>query len=145
MTLIISRPLLKEIHQHGERAYPDEGAGLFLGLSDGDNKYVTELFPLDNARQASDRHNRYLLTPEDFLKAELKATEMDLVILGVFHSHPDHPNQPSTFDLEWALPHLSYIITSIIQGKASESRSWLLCEDRSKFLSEELSITGSPD
>lgn len=145
MTLYLSPTLLKEIHHHGEAAYPDEGAGLLFGLTNGSDKHVVQLFPLENARQASDRHNRYLLTSGDFLKAELKAAEMGLDILGVFHSHPDHPNRPSSFDLEWALPRMSYIITSVIQGKATESLSWLLSEDRSKFLSEEVSIANSPN
>lgn len=144
MTLYLSPTLLKEIHHHGEAAYPDEGAGLLFGLKDGSKKHVVQLFPLENARQASDRYNRYLLTSGDFLKAELKAAEMDLDILGVFHSHPDHPNQPSAFDLEWALPHLSYIITSVIQGEALESRSWLLSEDRATFLSEEINTMSFP-
>ena len=26
-----------------------------------------------------------------------------LDVVGVFHSHPDHPNRPSEFDREWAL------------------------------------------
>jgi proteasome lid subunit RPN8/RPN11 len=59
-------------------------------------------------------------------------------VLGVFHSHPDHPNQPSEFDREWAMPWFSYIITSVQAGKAAGSRSWLLQEDRSKFIEEEI-------
>ncbi len=138
MTIQISSSLLHEIHKHGEAAYPDEGAGLLLGKQAGENKNVVRLLPLENARRSSERHNRYLLTAEDFLKAELAAAEMGLDILGVFHSHPDHPNRPSAFDLEWALPYLSYIITSVMQGKATESLSWVLNEDRSNFLSEKL-------
>jgi proteasome lid subunit RPN8/RPN11 len=141
MTLSINRSLLDKIHQHGETTYPDEGAGLLLGLLTGEYKKVTRLFPLENARHSNERHNRYLLTAEDFLKAEQRAAALGLDILGVFHSHPDHSNQPSNFDLEWALPQLSYIITSVIQGQATESVSWILNEDRTKFLSEPLLIT----
>jgi proteasome lid subunit RPN8/RPN11 len=138
MTIQISSSLLREIHKHGEAAYPDEGAGLLLGKQTGENKEIVRLLPLENARRSSERHNRYLLTAEDFLKAEFAAAEMGFDILGVFHSHPDHPNRPSAFDLEWALPYLSYIITSVMQGKATESLSWVLNEDRSNFLNEKL-------
>lgn len=138
MTLLIDASLLEKIHKNGETAYPDEGAGFLLGTIAGKSKTIERLFPVQNARQKPDRYNRYLLTPEDFLAAELEAAKKGLEILGVFHSHPDHPNRPSAYDLEWALPHLSYIITSVMQGNATESLSWVLSEDRSKFLREDL-------
>ena len=65
---------------------------------------------------------------------------MGLEVLGVFHSHPDNPNRPSEFDRQWAWPNFSYLITSVVQGVAVESRSWRLDEDRSKFSEEEIKI-----
>ena len=88
----------------------------------------------------SARHNRYLITPEDYLKAELAAERLGLGLIGVFHSHPDHPNRPSEYDREWAQPFFSYIITSVEKGKAIESRSWRLMEDRSQFVEEKIQI-----
>jgi len=81
-----------------------------------------------------------LITPEDYLKAELEADRLGLSLIGVFHSHPDHPNRPSEFDREWAQPFFSYIITSVQSGKAMESRSWRLTEDRTKFEKEEIKL-----
>jgi len=63
-----------------------------------------------------------------------------LDVLGVFHSHPDHPNQPSEFDREWAMPWFSYVITSINLGRAVASRSWLLSEDRAQFAEEQIAV-----
>jgi proteasome lid subunit RPN8/RPN11 len=96
------------------------------------------ILPLANTREDSARRNRYLISPEDYLKAEMTADELGLSLIGVFHSHPDHPNQPSEFDREWAQPFFSYIITSVEKGKAVGSRSWLLKEDRSQFLEEKI-------
>ena len=135
--LSISHELLARIHKNGEEAYPEEGAGFLIGR---DGK-VEQIFPLPNAREDTARHNRYLITPEDYLKAELTADKLGLSLIGVFHSHPDHPNRPSDFDRDWAQPFFSYIITSVNEGKAIESRSWRLLEDRSKFVEEEISIT----
>ena len=136
MTLAISKELLDQIHAHGEAAYPEEGAGFLIG---GDSK-VENILPLDNAREAGARHNRFLITPEAYLKAELTADTLGLSLIGVFHSHPDHPNRPSEYDLEWAQPFFSYIITTVNDGKAIESRSWRLLEDRSKFEEEEIKV-----
>jgi proteasome lid subunit RPN8/RPN11 len=138
MSLTISPDLLAEIQRHGESAYPDEGAGLLLGSASGEDKRVTALLPLDNAREDGARHNRYLLTPLDYLRGEGEAARRGLDVLGVFHSHPDHPNRPSEFDREWAMPWFSYVITSVNAGKAAGSRSWLLSEDRSAFTEEDI-------
>ena len=139
MILRLSRDALAQIHAHGEQAYPEEGAGFLLG-ADGEEKTVMNVLALPNAREDGARHNRYLIAPEDYLKAELEAERLGLALIGVFHSHPDHPNAPSEFDREWAQPHFSYVITSVKKGKARESRSWLLKEDRSQFEEEKIEI-----
>jgi proteasome lid subunit RPN8/RPN11 len=136
MTLTIPQDLLDQIRSHGEEAYPEEGAGFLLG-NDG---RVENILPLPNAREEEARHNRYLIKAEDYLKAELTADSLGLSLIGVFHSHPDHPNRPSEIDREWAQPFFSYVITSVQSGRASGSRSWKLSEDRSKFEEEEINI-----
>ena len=142
MTLQLSDEVLARIPAHGEESYPEEGAGFLLGQDSGNGaRAVTSIFPLTNSRENEARHNRYLITPEDYLKAELTADKLGLSLIGVFHSHPDHPNRPSEYDREWAQPFFSYIITSINEGKAIESRSWRLTEDRSKFDEEEIRMS----
>jgi len=59
-------------------------------------------------------------------------------LVGIFHSHPDHPAQASEFDREWAMPWFSYLITSVQDGKAGETRSWRLSDDRAGFVEEEI-------
>lgn len=133
--LRVAPGLLSEIHLHGETAYPQEGAGFLLGR-DGDRRQVLAVLPLPNARAEAERHNRYLIAPQEYLKAEQQAEEQGLVLLGVFHSHPDHPDRPSEYDREWAQPYFSYLITTVSSGRAVGSRSWRLAEDRSKFEEE---------
>jgi proteasome lid subunit RPN8/RPN11 len=140
MALHISQELVNQIHAHGENSYPEEGAGLMLGRVEGQHKHVTRLMVFANAREASARHNRYLLTAQDYLQGEQEADRLGLDILGVFHSHPDHPNRPSEFDREWAMPWLSYVITSVQSGQAAGSRSWLLSEDRTHFDEEQIQL-----
>ena len=136
MEIKISETLIEKINSHVEAAYPEEGAGFLLG-TDGE---VKEILPLTNAREDEARHNRFLITPEDYLKAELKADELELNLIGVFHSHPDCPNVPSEYDREWAQPYFSYVITRVDNGKSVNHRSWRLIEDRSKYEEEEIKI-----
>lgn len=134
--LSISKELLARINAHLEAAYPDEGAGFLLGEEDE----VKEILTLSNAREDGARHNRFLITAEEYMKAEVKADSLTLSLIGVFHSHPDCPNVPSEYDREWAQPFFSYIITRVDNGKAVSHRSWRLTEDRSKYDEEEVFI-----
>jgi proteasome lid subunit RPN8/RPN11 len=135
--LIVPGRLIEQMNAHVENAYPEEGAGFLIGEA-GD---VREIMALSNSREEGARHNRFLFTPEDYLQAELKAEGLGLSLIGVFHSHPDCPNIPSEFDREWAQPFFSYIITRVDSGKAVNSRSWKLLEDRSTYEEEEIEIS----
>lgn len=102
---------------------------------------VKQIVPLKNAREDEARKNRFLITPEDYLKAELRADKLGLSLIGVFHSHPDCPNVPSEYDREWAQPFFSYLISRVDQGKAINHRSWKLLEDRTSYDEEEIEIS----
>ena len=135
--LVVPGRLIEQMNAHVEKAYPEEGAGFLIG-EEGE---VREIMTLSNSREDGARHNRFLFTPEDYLQAELKAEGLGLSLIGVFHSHPDCPNIPSEYDREWAQPFFSYIITRVDSGKAVNSRSWKLLEDRSKYEEEKIEIS----
>ena len=141
MSINISRRLLNEIHGQGENAYPEEGAGLLLGYEQEGIRFVQSLLTLENAREDTARHNRYLITAADMLGGEKEAERLGQSIIGIFHSHPDHPNLPSEFDREWAIPWYSYLITRVDNGRAVESKSWRLIDDRSGFSPEDIIIS----
>jgi proteasome lid subunit RPN8/RPN11 len=137
--LEMDQKLLADIQDHGEQAYPEEGAGFLIG-TDGESRQILRIYPLRNAREEGARHNRYIITPKEYLEGEAEADRLGMTLLGVFHSHPDHPNQPSEYDRDWAQPFFSYIITSVDKGKAAASRSWRLLEDRSAFMEEPIMV-----
>jgi proteasome lid subunit RPN8/RPN11 len=138
VSLQIKRDLVEQINAHVQDAYPEEGAGFLLG----NEGKVLEIFPLPNAREDAARHNRFLITAEDYMKAEVRADSLKLSLIGVFHSHPDCPNVPSEYDREWAQPFFSYIITRVDAGKAVSHRSWKLTEDRARYEEEKIEISG---
>jgi len=140
VNLEISTEVLRQIHRHGEAAYPEEGAGLLLGSDSGLACTVQAILDLPNTREDQARRTRYLLSAEDYLRGEAEADRLGLEVLGVFHSHPDHPNRPSEFDREWAWPNYSYIITSVWSGRAIESRAWRLTVDRQQFVEEPIAV-----
>ena len=128
---------MEAIRRHGEAAYPEECCGFLLGRTGGSSTAVERVVPVDNERQDS-RHNRFLIHPETVLAAHKEARGLGLDVVGYYHSHPDHPAQPSEFDREHAWPGLSYVIVAVRSGKAEEARSWRLSDDRARFEEEEM-------
>lgn len=138
MKIILTTEHLRAIEKHGEAAYPNEGAGFMLGRANGETVTVEVVLPLENKCEAESQYNRYELSPQDFIKAEQEANRRGLDLIGVFHSHPDHPARPSDFDREHAWPNLVYLITSVAGsgnavGGAQVTRAWRLREDRTVF------------
>jgi proteasome lid subunit RPN8/RPN11 len=140
MSVKISKGLLGKINKHLEGIYPYEGTGYLLGQLNDEERVIIEIINIQNTWAESSQEDRFLISPQDSMKAEQFAEDQGLEIIGVFHSHPDGANQPSSFDREWALPWFSYLITTINKGNADNTRSWRLAEDRKSFIEEDLVI-----
>jgi cysteine synthase B len=117
------------IRRHAVEAYPDECCGALLGTP---ATGVTDALPLGNTF-TGERRRRFLVSPDDYRRAEARAADSGRELLGFYHSHPDHPAVPSAFDLDHAWPNLSYPIVSVRGGRDAELRSWRLRADRSGF------------
>lgn len=140
--LRIPAEVQKEIETHGAVSYPYEGCGLLLGRRrDGEN-VVAAAFPVENRWEGEEEKRvRFLITPQDMLRAELEAMRREFDVVGIFHSHPDDQPVASPRDLAWATwPGYSYLITEVRDGRPGLSRSWQLRPDRSGFLEEEIQI-----
>jgi proteasome lid subunit RPN8/RPN11 len=138
------------LRAHGEETYPNECCGVLLGKNlpgEGDGaaavNHVQQTVRAGNTRTDS-AHNRYNIAPQELVKIQRRARGLGLDIVGFYHSHPDHPAQWSPTD--FAEAHwlgCSYIITSVEQGKAALTNSFLLSgtsEDDKKFEDEAIQI-----
>jgi len=137
--LRLSSELEKKIKADGEAAYPNECCGVLIGEVDNAGiKTVKSTLTIDNAREDGEQYHRFLITPEDMMKAEQTARANKLDVIGFYHSHPDHPSAPSGYDKDHALPFYSYVIVSVDKGKAQVLTSWELTDDRSDFVQEKI-------
>lgn len=136
-----SRDIATRISYHGEKTYPEECCGVIFGLESDGVRTVTEVEELPNTH-CLNRETRYLVTPAEYLRMERHAFEKNNLILGFYHSHPDHPAEPSQFDLENALPWFSYVIQAIEGRHAGRMAAWALSEDRVRFNQQPLSLEG---
>lgn len=136
--MIVHTDALREIRRHGEETYPEECCGLLIGrLDEGQNEVL-------HARRAVNQNenrrvDRYVIAPEEYRDADRDARKRGLDIVGIYHSHPDHPAEPSATDLEQAtFPGYTYVIVSVRDGRADDMTAWSLAPDRSRFVSEEM-------
>jgi proteasome lid subunit RPN8/RPN11 len=121
------------IRSHGTETYPDECCGALIGR-DG---LVQSTFALPNVTDEGPRR-RFRVSPDDYRASERRAAESGAELLGFYHSHPDHPAQPSQYDLDHAWPFFSYIIVAVRGGAPGDMTSWRLRDDRSAFDQEDL-------
>lgn len=135
--LKIRRDLLEVIKLQAERDYPYETCGILIGKEEDNIRVVYEVFPLENVNK--DRKNdRYEISPKDYLKAQNYGDAKNMQIVGIYHSHPDHPDMASKTDEERAFEYLSYIIFSVQKGKAISFRSFELLNK--KMVQEEVIV-----
>jgi proteasome lid subunit RPN8/RPN11 len=146
MTIFISVEQQKIICNHAESVYPEECCGILLGEIKKTSKIVVEVIPTINAwtRAKSDKvdrtkNSRYTIDPSDIFTAQKRSRDLQLDIIGFFHSHPDCPAIPSTCDRSQAWEVYSYLIVSLINGKVKEIKSWVLDSD-GIFQPEEMQI-----
>jgi proteasome lid subunit RPN8/RPN11 len=133
MALLLNTQVDAAIRAHGAETYPNECCGALIGR-DG---VVTETLALPNTTEEGPRR-RFMVRPQDYRAAERRAGELGGELLGFYHSHPDHPAQPSQYDLDHAWPFFSYVIVSVREGVSGDMTSWRLREDRSAFDQEDL-------
>lgn len=144
---------IQSIQAHAEKTYPEECCGLLLGELQGDTKTVREVLPTENSwdeesanifqeiKNATERRlsrrNRFSIAPQVMLKAQKDARDRNLNIIGIYHSHTDHPAIPSEFDRAIAWSQYSYVIVSVQQGSACDFKSWSL-DEGSNFQPEKI-------
>ncbi len=83
----------------------------------------------------------FVMNPEEFNRETLQAEKENLDVIGVVHTHPDHPPKPSAIDASQPfVAQWSNIIVAVEKGKTKEMKSWFREEDDQPFREEEIKI-----
>ena len=139
--IVISSNNLEKIHKHAREAYPFECCGILVGLL-ADKKEVKEVRGVENINKERG-HDRYEIAPHELYRIDKDSSKNGLKVIGFYHSHPDHPPEPSAFDSERAWQSYSYIIISISKGEDLITKSWALDEEDKSFKEEPLEVKGN--
>jgi len=129
--VIIPKGLLERLKKLLLEAYPYEGCGLLIGLKGMKTFEVQDCYPVANAwPKVEERRRRFAIDPKDFLLAERVAESKGLSLIGVYHSHPDYPAEPSAFDAEYAWEGFVYLIFSLKRETINDFKAFIWKENK---------------
>lgn len=126
--MTIDAGVLADVVAHACEAQPLECCGILTGWRDRISGSV-------RARNVAESPTRYLIDPEDHIRARRDARSRGIDVVGFYHSHPRSPAVPSPSDLaEASYSGCVWLIVSLLgegearlftieQGKAAEIES----------------------
>ena len=131
--LLLPASVRAELEQLSCAGAPNEACGVLIGTRSDSETRVVEATSARNL-ETQRPHERFTLDPVHLLTAETDARGRGLEVVGIWHSHPERPALPSEADRVAAWENWSYVIVSVVDGRAPELRSWRL--DATAFAEE---------
>jgi proteasome lid subunit RPN8/RPN11 len=129
--LRITKAAVDAIVAHAREAAPDECCGLLIGSP-------TRIEQAHRARNLHASPSRFLIDPQDHFAAIRAARAAGRAVVGVYHSHPSTPPEPSATDLaEATYAEYLYAIVSV-RTEPAELRLFRL--EAAEFVEESLVV-----
>ena len=138
MTIEIPKAVLQAIQDHAREAYPEECCGFLIGHSSAPRRVVESRRARNVATE--NRSRRYMVDPLELLRVDDDVRKKNLDLIGIYHSHPDHPAAPSEYDRSRAASWLSYVIASIVDQHPKDVTAWQFDEAPDRSDPKRLSI-----
>jgi proteasome lid subunit RPN8/RPN11 len=129
---------LSILRRHALDAYPYECCGVLLGVREGEHRRVLHVVPCRNVHPMP--KSRYAIDPSELISVQRDTRDIQMEIIGFYHSHPDHSPEYSGTDLDEANWHgCSYLIIGVDHRAVTCSKSYVLNVDgEQRFFVEEL-------
>ena len=120
--ITLPKELGEEMVQHARKAYPRECCGMLAGK----DMRITKLFKIKNIAK---RMDEYELDPLEQVHAFEEIDRLSLKLIGVYHSHPNHPCYPSDLDRQQAFyPDTFFLIISLKDMVSFQLKAFKLFE-----------------
>lgn len=134
--ITITREIVEEMERHAREEYPRECCGMLAGKE----QTITRIFKTKNIAESEDL---YELDPLEQVKAFEEIDRLSLKLLGVYHSHPDHPCYPSGLDRSQAFyPDTLFFIVSLLDFDNPQLKAFRL--NKGEAVEEEIIYSHSP-
>jgi proteasome lid subunit RPN8/RPN11 len=108
------------------------------GRDTAEGRVVEKLQAVPNVYDEAERYHRFSISPKQLMEAEKAAGDAGQLVLGFYHSHPDHPARPSETDRMHAWPFYSYIIVAIQKREPVDMTSWMLDDVTETFSRQDI-------
>lgn len=150
--IVLPSGIYDQCCQLGRKAYPFEACGLLLAGSDNfvghdsqgrltDSRSastdaqisIAAMLVAENVAPRDNQRRRYQVDPKFLLQTQRECRERNQEIIGVFHSHPDHPPVPSAEDLAAAWPVYIYLILHVRADAFGSMLAWKLDSECGRF------------
>ena len=139
----IPRAALRIVEGAAETAWPRECCGLLVGVREGAAIAITRAHPSPN--RARDPRVAFEIDPEIWLRLTRTLGDGPEAVIGLYHSHPDGPAEPSPRDLAAAWgPDLVWLVTGVARGKPAKTAAFTLSEvdGKRQFVATPLVLQG---
>jgi proteasome lid subunit RPN8/RPN11 len=137
-TLKLAATLARQIEREGAQQYPNECCGIMYGRDTEQGRIVERIEPVPNVFDEDEKYHRFSISPKQLMAAERTASDEGRLVLGFYHSHPDHPARPSEYDRQHAWPFYSYVIVAIAKREPVDMTSWVLDEITETFSRQDI-------
>ena len=128
-----------EMIAHSLEENPNECCGILSGTNDTSKK----LYQIINSANSP---YRYLMDPQEFLKADLDTEQNGMDFLAFYHSHTHSPAYPSVTDVRMALQSgyldVFYILISLEDHSDPQIRAFLI-DETGEISEQQIEITGA--
>ena len=132
MVVKIKKQINDKLIEICEKGFPNEVCGVLIGKKNKEIFIIDDYYICENLNKERSI-DRYELNPIDYIKAEDRAKKSNASIIGIYHSHPNHPAIASETDKMFAWPDMAYLIYSIYDGKFKNLISWQIDESEDVF------------
>nr|PZN88413.1 MAG: hypothetical protein DIU54_02180 [Acidobacteriota bacterium] len=127
--VILPRDVRRAIVEHARADLPDECCGLLVGRLSGSTTSVVAAVPMRNVAASPVRYRIDDRQHID-LRRFLRRFSPPLLVVGVYHSHPDGRPEPSATDVAEAYyPDWTYVIVGL-KGSRARIRAFALEQAR---------------
>lgn len=119
--ILLPEGVRTQLMREAEAAYPEECCGLLVGRRRADGSLALDR-AVSSANVAAGRHSdRFEVDPRVRFRLTRELAGTASTIVGHYHSHPDHPAEPSATDRAMAFePELAWLIIAVRRRRPDE-------------------------
>jgi proteasome lid subunit RPN8/RPN11 len=119
--IILTKVQKQILSNHADKEKPNESCAILLGTENEDTLKVERVFLTKNTDQSP---VNFTISAEQRLEADKMEKELQLKIIGIFHSHPESKAYPSSTDKKFM--DLNPVVWVIFSGITKDFKAYVL-------------------